>query len=120
MRKKWATGLALPLGLLGLGTALFLANLEGAQRVVIARGNAGPLGDPEAITLSGAALQQTVRDFPNCHPSTYDGTHFYARNIYDENNGYVLWRLNTDPERGFTVHMTVSRSNVLCEVCQFK
>ena len=113
-------GIALLLGLIVLGAVLFVASLDHVQTIIMDRHSASPMSEEEALRLSSQALQRTVKGFAGYKAAPYNGTNFYARNHHDTNNGYVLWVSRTNAEIGFSVHMTVRDSKVLCEVTEFK
>ncbi len=65
-------------------------------------------------------MQKLVPEFTNYFADRYDKTNYLARNIYDPNDGYVLWRRKSNLEMGFRVQLTVGETNVICEVIPFE
>jgi len=65
-------------------------------------------------------MERTVKDFTNYKPRGYNGTNFYAANVFNANRGYVLWQYQSNAESGFTVYMEMERTNARCEVVRWK
>jgi len=90
------------------------------KTTVVTRDTLGPIGDDEAIRVSREALRRAVRNFADYEPQPYNGTNIFAANIYNSNDGYVLWAHKTRANEGFHVAMEIKGSNVVCEVFPFK
>ncbi|MGB4100550.1 MAG: hypothetical protein WBK91_01385 [Alphaproteobacteria bacterium] len=75
--------------------ALSFINLGGCQEQVCMSGLTQQyvLRDDSAVTLSRQALQQAGIDIKNMLPVPYssDVTKLFARNVAQNNSGYVLW-----------------------------
>src|SRR5260221_679500 len=121
MRKPFTSGIVgLAVVLLALAVAATVLSCTDQNTTVITRNNLGPVGDDEAVRLSRQALRRAVKNFSDYEVQPYKGTNIFATNIYNSNEGYVLWPHKTRANEGFRVAMQVTGSNVLCEVIPFK
>jgi hypothetical protein len=108
---------------LGILLSAIILGCSGCDHVGSAsfhRSQSTPFTDQEALLLSRNTMQKLVPNFTNYEADRYDGTNYFARNTYNSNDGYVLWRQKGDLEKGFRVAIAADGTNVVCEVLQFE
>ena len=89
--------------------------------------SATAMTDVSAIEVSSNALMKAGKNVSELEPRPFDGTNFFARNIYHTNNGYVLWgQKNWSKGKdsagyySFSVHMEHDGNIVRCGVGKTK
>ncbi len=114
----------LPLvGVIAVGLLLvFLAwvTRDDIRTVSIPRGRRGWFGDEEALIVSRAAMTRTRKESRDYVPVRYDRTNYFARNMYNTNNGYVLWQNTLKSLVTVSVEMDVEGDTVICHVIRNK
>src|SRR5579863_7448769 len=118
MKYKWRD--ARFLGILLTAIILCGSGCDHVGSVSFHRSQSTAITDQEALLLSRNTMQKLVPNFTNYEADRYDGTNYFARNIYNLNDGYVLWRQKGDLEKGFRVAITADGTNVVCEVLRFE
>ena len=97
-----------------------LTGCDQVTKMKLTRTGSGFFTEEEAVQLSRKALERAVRDPSVYELLRYDNTNLFARNVYDPNEGYVLWRSRANHRKGFTVHMEQHENEVVCEIVPFK
>ncbi len=72
--------------------------------------------DTEAKGVSRLALQQAGVSLTDLVPRPFDGTNYFARNLFRPDTGYVLWKKARDNMDAYSVELTPSGTNVVCEI----
>lgn len=80
----------------------------------------GEISDEVAIEVSSNALIKAGRDIVLLEPRKWNGTNFFARNIYNSSNGYVFWGRKGKPDYAFSVHMELEGDVIRCGVGKTK
>ncbi|SRR6266568_2984906 len=120
MRKRSTSVVVALASLIAIAIAATILTRSDKETTVITRDNLGPIGDDEAVRLSREALRRAVKNFADYRPQPYNGTNIFATNIYNSNDGYVLWAHTIRPNEGFRVVMEIKGTNIICEVIPFK
>jgi hypothetical protein len=118
---RWLAAVALAI-LSIIAVVVLTVAQPGGRTAIVVRGRRGPLTEQEHVQLSQQALAAVVKEFRDYEPRPYDhdALHLFAPNLYNTNDGYVLWVHKTRAEQGFRVAMEVKGSNVVCQVIPFK
>jgi len=80
-----------------------------------------------AIKISHEALVKAGKNVDELEPRKFNGTNYFARNIYQTNNGYVIWGqkegidgIDFHGDNTFSVHMERQGDSVACDVGKTK